>query len=53
MNNRKDEKRDDPRTAQQRLQDDRGRERDAPLAPEQNRAPSEQHRGGPLPNQKK
>lgn len=28
-----------------------GRERGAPMAPHQNRAPGEQHRGGPLPNQ--
>ena len=35
------------------LHEDRGRERDAPMAPEQNRPPSEQHRTGQLPNQKK
>jgi uncharacterized protein (DUF2267 family) len=28
-----------------------GHERGAPMAPHQNRAPGEQHRGGPLPNQ--
>ncbi len=27
-----------------------GHERDAPMAPHQNRSPGEQHRGGPLPN---
>ena len=37
------------------LKDDKERdnERGAPMAPSQNRTPSEQHRGGPLPNQKK
>lgn len=32
---------------------DRDTELGAPMAPQQNREPSEQHRGGPLPNQKK
>jgi uncharacterized protein (DUF2267 family) len=35
------------------LRAERGTERDAPLAPHQNRTPGEQHRGGPLPNQMK
>jgi len=33
-----------------RLHAEAGHERGAPLAPHQNRPPSEQHRGGPLPN---
>jgi len=32
---------------------DRDTEAGAPMAPQQNREPSEQHRGGPLPNQKR
>jgi hypothetical protein len=32
------------------LHADSGHERNAPLAPAQNRAPGERHRGGPLPN---
>ncbi|MDB5026724.1 MAG: hypothetical protein JWO66_413 [Candidatus Eremiobacteraeota bacterium] len=32
------------------LHAEHGTERDAPLAPHQNRPPGEQHRGGPLPN---
>ncbi len=32
---------------------DRNVEHGAPMAPHQNRPPAEQHRGGPLPNQKK
>jgi uncharacterized protein (DUF2267 family) len=32
------------------LQEERGAERGAPMAPHQNRPPAEQHRGGPLPN---
>ncbi len=35
------------------LHEERGTERGAPLAPHQNRPPSLQHRGGPLPNIKK
>jgi uncharacterized protein (DUF2267 family) len=34
----------------QALHEEAGHERGAPLAPHQNRTPSEQHRGGPLPN---
>jgi hypothetical protein len=45
---------DDPKSAYERLMDEDGHERGgAPLAPHQNRLPGEQHRGGPLPNQKK
>jgi hypothetical protein len=53
-------KEDDPKSEYERLpsfdkaQDDKkGTERDAPMAPAQNRPPSQQHRGGPLPNHKK
>jgi hypothetical protein len=35
------------------MQDEKGVERDAPMAPQQNRPPKDQHRGGPLPNQKR
>ncbi len=44
---------DDKKTEYERRQVDRDRERGADLAPEQNRPPSQQHRGGPLPNEKK
>lgn len=37
----------------QLLHAESGHERGAPLAPHQNRSPGEEHRGGPLPNQKK
>ncbi|HKU67434.1 MAG TPA: hypothetical protein VJP85_06655 [Candidatus Baltobacteraceae bacterium] len=54
MNDRNNhEKDDDPKSERERLQDEKGTEREAPMAPHQNRPPSEQHRGGPLPNQKK
>jgi hypothetical protein len=49
-------KEDDPKAPFAKAQDDNGKkgtERDAPMAPSQNRPPAEQHRGGPLPNQKK
>jgi uncharacterized protein (DUF2267 family) len=36
--------------AYEALQEERGAERGAPMAPHQNRPPAEQHRGGPLPN---
>jgi hypothetical protein len=41
------------RRAVETLKDDHGTESGAPLAPHHNRTPAEQHRGGPLPNQKK
>jgi hypothetical protein len=44
---------DDKKSEYERQQAERGRERDSSMAPEQNRPPREQHRGGPLPNQKK
>ena len=44
---------DDPKSAEARKDERYGRERDADLAPAQNRPPTELHRGGPLPNQKK
>jgi|GEM_PF-4833293 len=44
---------DEHRHAVEALEDDRGSERGAPTAPAQNRTPGEQHRGGPLPYQKK
>jgi hypothetical protein len=44
---------DDTKSEYERKQADRGRERDAAMAPEQNRPPKDQHRGGPLPNQKR
>jgi hypothetical protein len=44
---------DDKKSEYERMQVERDREREANLAPEQNRPPSEQHRGGPLPNQKR
>jgi hypothetical protein len=44
---------DDPKSAYQRLQNEHGTEHDAAMAPQQNRPPTEQHRGGPLPNQKR
>ena len=44
---------DDPKSREERLHKDRDTEIGAPLAPMQNRPPGEQHRGGPLPNQKK
>jgi hypothetical protein len=47
------DKEDDPKSERERLQDERGTERNAPMAPHQNRPPEQQHRGGPLPNQKK
>jgi hypothetical protein len=54
MNDRNQPRKDDdPKSEYQRLQDDKGTERDAPMAPSQNRPPQEQHRGGPLPNQKR
>lgn len=54
MNERKAEKQaDDTKIARERLEDDHGRERGGEMAPQQNRAPAEQHRSGPLPNQKK
>jgi hypothetical protein len=37
----------------ERQQAERGTEHDQAMAPSQNRPPTEQHRGGPLPNQKK
>jgi len=46
-------KADDPKSEEERLHDERGREKGAPMAPEQNRLPAQQHRAGPLPNQKK
>lgn len=36
----------------QLLHAESGHERGAPMAPHQNRSPGEEHRGGPLPNQK-
>lgn len=50
---KKPQQQDDRKSEYERLQDERGTERDAPMAPSQNRPPSEQHRSGPLPNQKK
>jgi hypothetical protein len=44
---------DDQKSEYERLQQERGTEHDAEMAPHQNRPPAEQHRGGPLPNQKK
>lgn len=44
---------DDPKSQHERAQEERGTEREAELAPHQNRPPTEQHRGGPLPNEKK
>jgi hypothetical protein len=44
---------DDKKSEMERGQVDRDRERDSQMAPEQNRQPREQHRGGPLPNHKK
>ncbi|HZO93155.1 MAG TPA: hypothetical protein VFB22_05255 [Candidatus Baltobacteraceae bacterium] len=41
------------RRAVEALENDRGAEHGAPLAPHQNRTPGEEHRGGPLPYQKK
>jgi hypothetical protein len=56
MNDRSDKKElteDDPRSREQRIHKDRDNEQGAPMAPSQNRPPAEQHRSGPLPNQKK
>jgi hypothetical protein len=44
---------DDPKSERERQQAERDTERNAPMAPRQNRPPSEEHRGGPLPNHKK
>jgi hypothetical protein len=44
---------DDKKSEYERRQAEREREHDAAMAPQQNRPPTEQHRGGPLPNQKK
>jgi hypothetical protein len=44
---------DDPKSAHQRMMDEQGHEKGAPLAPHQNRPPKDQHKGGPLPSQKK
>jgi hypothetical protein len=44
---------DDPKSEYLRMQDKKGAEHDAAMAPQQNRPPAEQHRGGPLPNQKR
>jgi len=45
--------RDDRKSELERQQVQRETERDSAMAPSQNRPPTEQHRGGPLPNQKK
>ncbi|HZZ64029.1 MAG TPA: hypothetical protein VFE17_00895 [Candidatus Baltobacteraceae bacterium] len=37
----------------ERIAEERGVEPGADMAPHQNRPPAVQHRGGPLPNQKK
>jgi hypothetical protein len=44
---------DDPKSASDRQHDEWGHEKGEPLAPHQNRAPKDQHKAGPLPNQKK
>lgn len=44
---------DDRKSELERQQVQRKTEHDAAMAPSQNRPPTEQHRGGPLPNQKK
>jgi hypothetical protein len=54
MDNRKQHRpEDDPKTERERMQADRDAERDSTMAPRQNRPPAQEHRGGPLPNQKK
>jgi hypothetical protein len=49
----KQHKPDDQKSEYERLRDEDGHEKGAPMAPHQNRPPTEQHRSGPLPNQKK
>jgi hypothetical protein len=44
---------DDQKSKYERMQEERGHEKDASMAPQQNRTPAEQHEGGPLPNHKK
>lgn len=44
---------DDRKSQYERMQAERGVEHDQATAPNQNRPPTEQHRGGPLPNQKR
>jgi len=51
--NEKNEIPDDPKSAYERTWDEHGHEKGAPLAPHLNRTPMQQHRGGPLPNEKK
>lgn len=46
-------KEDDRKSKIERQQVERGTEHDDAMAPHQNRPPAEQHRGGPLPNQKR
>gem|GEM_PF-6032843 len=46
-------KADDPKSERERMQEEWGHEKAAPLAAHQNRAPKDQHKAGPLPNQKK